>query len=136
MRSNGAATVVGSPSVITSAALPFAPSCTYPIALNSPHLVGMRVDAARLSGPVPLPMSMRLRRAFRCFRNGATRAQAVDFGRVESQFLENLVVVLSDFRSALCGHFGNAMHLNRTADRRSDLAARPLDRDDDVIRSQ
>src|SRR5438105_10706736 len=138
MRSNGATAVVGSPRVIASAALalPFAPSCTYPVALNRPHFVGMSVDAMRRGGPVSMPLAMRLRRTFRCFRNGAARAQAVDFGRVESQFLENLIVVLADFRSALCGHFGDAMHLNRTADRRSNLAASALHRDDDVIRSQ
>src|SRR5260221_13640697 len=96
----------------------------------------MRVVAIRLSGPVPLPMSIRLRRTFRCVRNGAARAQSVDFGRAESQLLEYLVVVLSDFRSALRGYLGDAMHLNRTADRRGQPFACALERNDDVIRSQ
>src|SRR5260221_3742449 len=96
----------------------------------------MRVDATRLSELVSSVLAMRSRRALRCLGNGAARAQTIDFGRVESQFLENLVVVLSDFRSALCGHFGDAMHLDGTADGRSNLAAGALDRDDDVIRLQ
>src|SRR5437868_8831087 len=125
MRSNGAAAVVGSPRVIASAALalPFATSCTYPVALNRPHFVGMSVDATRLSELVSSVLAMRSRGTFRCFRNCAACAQAIDFGYVESQLLQNLLVVLADIRRALCGHFGDAVHLNRTADRRSNLAA-------------
>src|SRR5579862_4208054 len=136
MRSNEAATFVGSPSVITSAALPFAPPCTYPLTLNSPHLVGMSVDAMRLSAPIRVSMGMRLRRTFRCLRNGAACAQAIAFEHVESQLPENLLVVLSDFGSALGGCFGDAVHLDRTADRRGQVAADALQRDDDVIRPQ
>src|SRR5258708_1540423 len=135
MRSNGAGTFVGSPSVTTRAALPVAPPCTYPVALNSPHLVGSRVDAMRLSG-AGVRILIRSRRTFRNFRNGAACAQAVDVGRVESQFLENLVVVLSDLRSTLCGYLGYTMHLNRAVDRRRQLAAGALQRDDNVVRPQ
>src|SRR6266496_4347343 len=140
MRTNGASTSLRSPKVIASAvfvlALPFVTSCAYPIASNSPHLVGMRVSATRLSELVLSVLPMRLRRALRCFRNGTARAQTVDFGCVESQFLENLVVVLSDVRGALCRYLGDTMHLNRTADRRCQLAAGAFERDEDVIRSQ
>src|SRR6266446_9022798 len=101
MRSNGAAAAVGSPRAIASAALPFAPPCTYPRALNSPHLVGMRVDATRLSELVSSVWAMRSRSALRCVRNGAAGAQTFDFGRVESELLQNLLVVLADVRRAL-----------------------------------
>src|SRR5262249_38112316 len=56
-------------------------------------------------------------------RKGAARPQAVDVGRGEPQLLENLLVVLSEVRGAPGGHFGDAMHLNRTADRRGQAAA-------------
>jgi len=31
--------------------------------------------------------------------------ETVDFGRIESEVLQNLIVVLSDLRTALGGHF-------------------------------
>src|ERR1700694_1160285 len=136
MRSSGAFTALMSPRISASAELvcpfAFARSCAYPIASNGPHLVGRRVEAMRLGEQ----LAMRLRCTLRRLRNSATRTQAIDFGRVESQFLENLVVVLSDFRSALRGYFGNSMHLNRTADRRRQLAAGAFQRDDDVVQPQ
>src|SRR6266852_5581575 len=70
------------------------------------------------------------------FWDGAARTQAVDVCRVEPQLLENLLVVLSELRGALCGHFGDAMHLNRTADRRGQLAAGTVERNDDVVQPQ
>ncbi len=59
-----------------------------------------------------------LSRAFFCFRHGAARVQAVDFGRAESELLENLLVVFSKRRGALCSHFRDAVHLNGAADGR------------------
>src|SRR5258706_3724783 len=138
MRSNGASPALRSPSVIARAAfaLPVPTSCTYTIAWNSAHLVGMRADAMRLGGRISTPSLIRLRRTLLRFGNDTERVQAIDFGRVESQFAENLVVVPSDFRSALRRYFGNAMHLDRTADRRGQPFAGALERNDDVIRSQ
>src|SRR6266567_2855168 len=127
MRSNGASASFTSPKIIATAAfvlaLPFVTSCAYPIASNSPHLVGRRVDAMRLAGPVSIRLAMRLRRTLPWLRNGPARAQSIDLDRIESQLLENLVVVLSDFRGALRGYFGNSMHLDRAADRGRQLAA-------------
>src|SRR5712692_2489299 len=68
--------------------------------------------------------------------NGAARAQAVDFSRIESELPEQLLVVLSDLRSAPCWHFRDAMHLNRAADRRGELAAGAFERNDDRVRPQ
>src|ERR1700681_897790 len=104
MRSSGASTALMSPRISASAELvcpfAFATSCAYPTASNGPHLVGRRVEAMRLGEQ----LAMRLRCTLVRLRNSATRAQAIDFGRVESQFLEILLVVLSDLRGALCGH--------------------------------
>src|SRR3954462_12730214 len=92
-------------------------------------------DIAR--GPTPSPRSSRsLRCAFLRFRRGAARAQAVDLAGAEAQLLENRLIVLSKRGRAPCRHFGDAMHLNRTADRRRQLAAGALERNDNVIRLQ
>src|SRR5438552_17348497 len=100
MRSSGASGSFRSPKVIATAvfvlALPFVTSCAYPIASNSPHLVGRRVDEMRLAKPVSTRLAMRLCRKFPRLRNGPARAQPVDFGGVESHLAPNLVVVLSD----------------------------------------
>src|SRR6266702_6790278 len=115
MRSSGASASFRSPKVIATAVfvltLPFVTSCVYPIASNSPHLVGKRVDAMRLAGPVSTRLAMRLRRTLPRLRNGPARAQSVDLYRIESQLLENLVVVLSDLRGSRCRFLDDAMHL-------------------------
>src|SRR6266496_5104421 len=114
MRTNGASTSLRSPKVIASAvfvlALPFLMSCAYPSASNSPHLVGRRVDATRLTGPVSTRLAMRLRRTLPWLGSRPARAQSIDLDRIESQLLENLRVVLTDLRSAFCGCFGDAVH--------------------------
>src|SRR5438876_7645432 len=80
---------------------------------------------------------------FRCcrnwlcgLRNDAAGIQAGDFRRAESELFENLFVVLAEFRRAFRRHFADTMHLNRTADRRAQLAARAFERHDDIIQSQ
>src|SRR5712672_1817089 len=73
---------------------------------------------------------------FLCFRNGAARTQTIDFGRAESELPENLIVVFSNLWGALRGHFGDAMHLKRAADRRRQLAAGTVERNDDVVRPE
>src|SRR5216683_1817673 len=73
---------------------------------------------------------------FLCFRNGPAFMQTIDFGRAESELPENLLVVFSNFWGALRGHFGDAMHLKRAADRRRQLAAGTIERNDDVIRPE
>src|SRR3981189_2758951 len=73
---------------------------------------------------------------FRCFRNGAARTQTIDFGRVESELPENLVVVFSNLWGSLRGYLGDAMHLKRAADWGRQLAAGTVERNDDVIRPE
>src|SRR6266567_179515 len=140
MRTNGASASFRSPKVIAMAefvlALPFVTSCAYPIASNSPHLVGRRVDAMRLAGPVSTRLPMRLRRTLPWLRNGPARAQSIDLGRIESQLLENLRVVLTDVGGSHCRHLDDAMHLDRAADRGRQLAAGAFERNDDVVRAQ
>src|SRR5689334_7521322 len=107
MRSNGAASVT-SPRTIASAVsagwLPFETWRSNPMALNIPHLVGMRVAATCQRMPVcsvlivsVLVLHARLemlRCAFFCVRNGATFVQAIDFARAKAQLRENCLVVL------------------------------------------
>src|SRR5882757_6349900 len=69
-------------------------------------------------------------------RNRTARTQTIDFGRAESQLLENFLVVFSNLRRALGGHFGDAMHLKRARDGGRQLAAGALERNDDVVRPQ
>src|SRR5882762_8104802 len=146
IRSSGTP-AVGSPMTIASAVstrcVPFETSRSYPMASNMPHLVGMRVDATRHSVPVCTALivcaviaGMALRGALLCFRNGATRPQAVDFIRAEAELLENFLVVLAEVGRAAGGLLCDVVHLNRTADRRGELAAGPFERNDDVIRPQ
>src|SRR5271169_4615165 len=70
---------------------------------------------------------------FLCFRNRTTRTQTIDFGRVESELPENFLVVFSNLRGALRGHFGDAMDLKGTADGGRQLAAGTIERNDDVV---
>src|SRR5258705_10115660 len=69
-----------------------------------------------------------------CFRNGTALMQTIDFGRAKSELPENLLVVFSNLWGSLRGHLGNAMHLKRAADRRRQLAASAVERNDDVVR--
>src|ERR1700758_5647856 len=71
---------------------------------------------------------------FLCFRDGAARPQTIDFGRAEPELPENLLVVFSYLWGTFRGHLGDAMHLKRAADRRRQLAAGTVERNDDVIR--
>src|ERR1700738_4138682 len=140
MRTNGASASFSSPKVIATAVfvlpLPFVTSCAYPIASNSPQLVGRRVDAMRLAGPVSTRLAMRLRRTLPWLRNGPARAQSIDLDRIESQLLENLRVVLTDVGGSRCRFLDDAMHLDRAADRGRQFAAGPFERNDDVVRAQ
>src|SRR5207245_4080830 len=69
-------------------------------------------------------------------RDGPGRAQSVDLSRAEPELLEHVLSVFSKCRCASCRHFRDAMHLKRTADRRGELAAGSVERNDDVIRPQ
>src|SRR5229473_449848 len=90
--------------------------------------------ANRGSGRLRRPDSVvTLNRMFLCLRNGTARTQTIDFGRAESELPENLLVVLSDLRGALRGHFGDAMHLKRARDGGRQLAAGAIERNDDVV---
>src|SRR5258708_33408053 len=73
---------------------------------------------------------------FLCFRNGTACTQTIDFGRAESELPENFLVVFSNPRGALGGHFGDAMDLKRAADCGRQLAAGTLERNDDVVRPE
>src|ERR1700736_987508 len=66
-------------------------------------------------------------------RDDAARAQALDFFRVEPEFLENFVVVFSQLRRALCRYFCDAVHLNRTADCKFQVFSRAFQRHNDVV---
>src|ERR1700722_208590 len=79
-----------------------------------------------------LPVLLLSRVSFR-LRNGPARAQAVNFSGAESKLAQYLLVVLTDSRRALRGHFRDAMNLNGAADRRSQLASGTLERNDDVV---
>ena len=69
-------------------------------------------------------------------RDRAARAEALDLLRVETELLEDLVVVLSEIRTPFCRYFGDALYLDGTADRGGHLAAGAFDRNDDLVRSQ
>src|SRR5258708_27459065 len=62
--------------------------------------------------------------------------QCVDFTRAKPELLENLLVVFSQRRSASGRLLGDAVHLNGTADRRAQLAARTVKRNDNVVQAQ
>src|SRR5882724_1308398 len=64
---------------------------------------------------------------------GATREEAVYLLRVEPEFGQNLLVVFANFRGALGRHFLDIVHLNRTADRRGQLAPSTFKRNDDIV---
>src|SRR5579863_2756907 len=68
--------------------------------------------------------------------NGAARAQAVDFGRIEPELPEQLFVVLTQFRGAPGRHLRDAVHLDRAADGQGELVAGAFDRNDDLVRSK
>src|SRR3984885_5724237 len=151
-------------SAVSTPGTPLVISRLNPRAWNMPHLVGMRAFATRQSIEVsgvafmyalafqiyaatpsyPATQStcrwgmasLGRRRALLRFRNGAARAQAVDFSDAEPELLENLVVVFSKRRSALRSNFRHAVHLNGAADRRGQFAACAFKRNDDLIRSQ
>src|SRR5260221_14687131 len=70
------------------------------------------------------------------FPDSAAGAQAGDFSGAETEIFENLFVVLAEIRRAFRRHFADTMHLNRTADRGGQLAARAFKRNHDVIQPQ
>src|ERR1700749_4220491 len=69
-------------------------------------------------------------------RNRAAGAQFPDFVRIESQLLEDIVVVLSDFGRTLCGNLGYAPHLDWAADGRGQFAARTVEGNDNLVGAQ
>src|SRR5258708_27902764 len=71
--------------------------------------------------------------ALLCFRHGAARVQAIDFARAETELVENLFVVFSERRGALCRDFCHTMNLNGTADGGAQVAACSFEGNDDVI---
>src|SRR5690348_16858281 len=62
----------------------------------------------------------------RCSRHRARGAQTVDRVLIEAHLLENRLAVLADVRGALCRHFGDAVHLQRAADRGGQVSAGAL----------
>src|SRR5580658_11362625 len=73
-------------------------------------------------------------RLWRSLRNGAALTEGVDFISSEAKFLQDLVVVFSDFRSAFGGHFSDIVYLDGTADCELQIPSGALDRHDDSIR--
>src|SRR5258707_2026667 len=74
--------------------------------------------------------------ALLCFRHCAARVQALDFGRAETELVENLFVVLSNCRGTPGRHLNHAVNLDWAADCRRQLAAGYFERDHNVIRPQ
>src|SRR5712675_1783661 len=106
------------------------PACSVTISSIVEVLVALvNFTASRGSGRLRRPDSVAtLSRMFLYFRNGAARAQTIDFGRAKSELPENLLVVFSNFRGALRGHLGDAMHLERAADGGRQLATGAFER--------
>src|SRR5580658_11059647 len=77
-----------------------------------------------------------LRRPLLCVRYGTAGTQRIDLSRAETELCKEFLGVLPDFRSAFCSHLGDAAHLDRTTDRRSQLAAGPFKRNDNVVQPQ
>src|SRR6267154_3439861 len=71
-----------------------------------------------------------LRRTLPSSWYGAARTQGVDLLCIEPQLLENLFVVLSKFRGALCRYLIDPVHLNRTVDRILQVPFGTLQRND------
>src|SRR5271170_2456409 len=125
IRNNGTPSV-RSPMTIASAVstreVPFDTSRSNPTASNIPHLVGMRADAIRQSGPAwTMPVmfaSKGLSRPYLCRRYSAAGMKLFDLGSVEPELFENFVVVLAQAGSAACGFLCNAVHLHGAADRK------------------
>ena len=86
--------------------------------------------------PVPSSLENALDCMFPGFRNGAARTQTIDFGRAESELPENFLVVFSNLRGAVGGHFGDAMDLKRAADGGRQLATGTFERNNDVVRPE
>jgi len=65
--------------------------------------------------------------------DGATGVQLLDFAGTEAELSKNFLVVLSDIRRSFGRHLGDATNLDRTADRRCQLAAGTFEWDDDLV---
>ena len=65
------------------------------------------------------------RHVFPCLRNGAAFAQALDALGIEAKLAEDFLGMLADAGRTPGGNFRDAMHLDRTADRRGQLATAP-----------
>ena len=66
-------------------------------------------------------------------RNCFVRKENVDIFRREAKLPQQLIVVLAQFRAALCRDFGDTVQLDWTADRGRHLASRALERDDNIV---
>src|ERR1700730_7446689 len=109
------------------------PACSVTISIVEVLLPLVNFTAFR-SGPRRPRQFVTLSCMFLCFRNGTAFMQNIDFGRAKSELPENFLVVFSNLRGALRGHFGDAVHLKRAADCGRQLAAGTIERNDDVIR--
>src|SRR5262249_27037805 len=75
----------------------------------------------------------RLGRTLACRGDRTAFAQARDALGVEAELAENLLGVLAEVGSAAGRSFRDAMHLDRAADRGGQLAAGPLEGNDDFV---
>src|SRR5258706_2744441 len=80
-----------------------------------------------------LPICLLLARLGVRLGDGAVDAQGLDRRGVETQLLEELVVVFTKLRGALRRDLRDTVHLNWTADRRGQASAGALQRNDDVV---
>src|SRR6266850_5130173 len=67
------------------------------------------------------------------FPDHAPSAQALDFFRIEPEFLENFVVVFAKIGRAPCRYFRDAVYLNRTTDGELYVFSGAFQRNDDVV---
>src|SRR5262245_6022814 len=67
------------------------------------------------------------------FPHRSARAQVIDAFRVKSQVTEDLLGVFAEVGPALGRDLGDAVHLNRAADRPAEVAAGAFERNDDVV---
>src|SRR4029077_18403960 len=67
---------------------------------------------------------------------GSAGTQAIHRLRVEAELLEDLFVMFAELRGTRGRDFGHVVHLNRTADRGAQVAARALEGNHDVVRPE
>src|SRR5262245_16288221 len=109
------------------------------IVWNTPHRVGKRVDATRRRLAAPWSIMGQLLclrgRVLRRPRQRAAVTQALDGGRVEPEFRQDLRIVLTELGRAPGRFLGDAADLEWAADSGRERVARAFQRNNDVVGS-